>query len=443
MPKSNLYVKMTQMLSRRDFIKKSALAGAGLTLAGSLTNAIGASAPSNRVRVAMIGVNARGQRLIAAFASLPECDIAYVCDVDSKVLDKAVQVVTKAQGKAPKAETDFRRILEDPEVDAVVIASPDHWHAWMGVMAIQAGKHVYVEKPCSHTAHEGELLVEAARKHKRVVQMGNQRRSWSKVKEAISLIHGGEIGNVHHSRSWYANNRKPIGIGKKMAPPEHLDYDLWQGPAPRRPYQDNILPYNWHWFWNWGTGEAGNNAIHSLDLSRWGMQVEHPVHVVSTGGRYYYNDDWETPDTQMMSFEYEGGKLATWEGFSCNRLGAMGSGFGVTFHGDKGSIMIEGGNSYRVYDEGGKELRQVTPEVNEHRDAVHALNFLNGIRNGEELASDIAGGHVSTVMQHLGNISQRIGRPLKCDPKTGHILGDKEAAKYWTREYEPGWKLEV
>ena len=253
------------------------------------------------------------------------------------------------------------------------------------------------------------------------------------VKEAIALVQGGEIGNVHHSRSWYANNRKPIGIGKKMDAPEWLDYDLWQGPAPRKPYQDNILHYNWHWFWNWGTGEAGNNAIHSLDLSRWGLQVGHPSRVVSTGGRFYYNDDWETPDTQMLSFEYEDGKIATWEG----------SGFGVTFHGDTGSIMIEGRNSYRVFDPAGKDIRNVKPEQPEDRDAVHARNFLNGIRNGEELASEIEGGHISTVMQHLGNISQRVGRPLTCNPANGHIIGDKEAETYWTREYEPGWELKV
>jgi predicted dehydrogenase len=420
---------------------------------GPLNAAFGTDAPSNRIRVATIGVNSRGRRLTDVFARLPGCEVAYVCDVDSRVMDRALALCTEAQGKAPRAESDFRRILEDPEVDAVVIASPDHWHAPMAIMAVEAGKHVYVEKPCSHTPREGELLVEAARKHGRVVQMGNQRRSWSMVQEAMALVQGGEIGRVHHARSWYTNGRTSIGRGKETAPPDSLDWDLWQGPAPRRAFHDNFVHYHWHWFWHWGTGEAGNNAIHSLDLARWGLGTGFPTRVTSSGGRYYFQDDWETPDTQMICCEFEGGKFATWEGFSCNRLGAMGSGFGTTFHGEGGSIQIDAGNSYRVYDEAGREVRRVAQEDEEEanrlagprfaRDAVHAHDFLQAIREGKTPSSDIAEGHVSTVLQHLGNIAHRTGRALRCDPQNGHILNDPEAAALWTREYEPGWELET
>lgn len=437
-----------EAVTRRHFIKQSAAVGLGLGLLGQFASLSGNASPNNRVRVASIGVNARGRALANVFAGIPGAEVAYVCDVDSRALERTLKVCTEAQGKAPKGEKDFRRALEDPEVDAVVIASPDHWHAPMAIMAIEAGKHVYVEKPCSHTPREGELLVEAARKHNRVVQMGNQRRSWSKVQEAIELVHNGEIGQVRHSRGWYANVRGPIGRGKETAPPDWLDFDLWQGPAPRRPFQDNLLHYNWHWFWHWGTGEAGNNAIHALDLSRWALNVDYPVRVTSSGGRYYYDDDWETPDTQMLSYEFDGGKQITWEGFSCNRLGAMGDNFGVSFHGSEGSIAVSAGNSYRLFDKDGSEIREVRDDKDYPdgwwfgRDAVHANNFLDCIRTGERPVSDIGDGHISTVVQQLGNIAQRVRRDLRCDPANGHVLDNPEAAALWTREYEPGWELE-
>lgn len=436
-------------VTRRHFLQQSAVAGLGLGLMGQLGSLRADAAPGNRIRVAAVGVGPRGRVLANVFARLPGSEVAYVCDPDSRALSRTLEACTEAQGRAPKAEKDFRRTLEDPDLDAIVIASPDHWHAHMGILALQAGKHVYVEKPCSHSPREGELLVEAARRHDRVVQMGNQRRSWPKLQEAMELIRNGEIGDVHHSRGWYANARGPIGHGNQTTPPEWLDFELWQGPAPRRPYQDNLVPYNWHWFWHWGTGEVGNNAIHCLDLSRWGLGVDYPVRVTSSGGRYYYNDDWETPDTQILSYEFEGGKQITWEGFSCNRLGAMGDGFGVTFHGSEGSIMIEAGNAYRLFDKKGGEIRRVTDDsVPAHgwgfeRDAGHVNNFLDCIRNGGRPVSEIGDAHISTVTQQLGNIAHRVGRTLNCDPANGHVIDDEGAAALWTREYEPGWELKV
>lgn len=434
----------TPSVTRRHFLKQSAVAGLGLGLMGQVGSIRAADAPSNRVRVAAIGVNSRGRALANVFARLPGSEVAYVCDVDSRAIDRTIALCTETQGKAPKAEKDFRRALEDPELDAVVIASPDHWHAHMGILALRAGKHVYVEKPCSHTPREGELLVEAAREHDRVVQMGNQRRSWPRIQEAMERIRNGEIGEVHHSRGWYGNTRGPIGRGQQISPPDWLDFDLWQGPAPRRPFQDNLIHYNWHWFWHWGTGEAGNNAIHALDVSRWGLGVGYPIRVTSSGGRYYHDDDWETPDTQMLCYEFEGGKQITWEGFSCNRFGAMGDHFGVTFHGDGGTIAVSGGNSYRVFDKAGKEVPPDSDAGGSQkfdRDGGHVNNFLDCIRNGGRPTSDIGEGHASTVVQQLGNIAQRTGRALTCNPANGHILDDPEAAAYWTREYEPGWEL--
>src|SRR5690625_1961545 len=283
-----------ESVSRRHFLKQTAVAGLGLGLMGKLSSLEAKDSPNNRIRTAAIGVNARGRTVANVFAQVPGSEIAYVCDVDSRALERTRQLCAESQGKEPKAEKDFRKVLEDPDVDAVMIATPNHWHAPMAILALKAGKHVYVEKPCSQTPREGELLQEAARKYNRVVQIGNQRRSWPRVKEAIKLVQNGAIGDVFHSRSWYANARASIGHGKQVEIPEWLDYELWQGPAPREPYRDNIIHYNWHWFWNWGGGEAANNGIHSLDLSRWGLEVGFPSRVTSSGGRYYYNDDWET-----------------------------------------------------------------------------------------------------------------------------------------------------
>ncbi len=226
---------------------------------------------------------------------------------------------------------DIRQILADPEVDALVIAAPNHWHAPAAIMACNAGKHAYVEKPCSHNPKEGELLIEAARKHNRCVQMGNQRRSGDKIIEGIKLLHEGRIGRVYYSRSWYAATRGPIGKGTPAEVPPHINYELWQGPAPRQPFTSNRLHYNWHWTWHYGNGELGNNGIHSIDLSRWGLQVDYPTRVVSLGGRYRFEDDQETADTHIVSFEFPGRKQIFWEGLSCSRDGLYGDGYGVSF----------------------------------------------------------------------------------------------------------------
>ena len=336
---------------------------------------------------------------------------------------------------------DFRTILDDKEIDVFVCAAPNHWHAPASILACAAGKHVYVEKPCSHNPWEGEQLVKAARKHKRCVQMGNQRRSADKIIRGIQLIHDGAIGNVHYSRSWYANLRGPIGDGKPAAVPDHIDYELWQGPAPRLPFVNNRLHYNWHWLWHFGNGELGNNGVHSIDLSRWGLNVDYPTRVTSSGGRHWFNDSQETPDTHLVSFEFEGGKQIMWEGLSCNRHGIDGESFGVSFHGDKGSLTMDSWG-YTLLDKKDKELKKESGKV---ADLVHIGNFIDAVRKDDPglLTSEIEEGHKSTMLCHLGNIAHRTGKTLDCNSTNGHILDNDAAAAMWKREYEPGWEPNV
>lgn len=450
---------MKSSFNRRKFIKAATIAGAGMSLPASSYAFFRENKPSETINVAIMGIRSRGNALAKVFAAQADCEVAYLCEVDERYFDNTLEAIAPFQKRKPKLEKDIRKVLEDPSLDAVVIAAPDHWHAPAAIMACQAGKHVYVEKPCSHNPREGELLVEAARKYNRVVQMGNQRRSWSNVQACLEDLHAGIIGNVYYAKGWYTNTRQPIGFGKKAAAPDYLDFDLWQGPAPRRAYQDNLHPYNWHWFWHWGTGEALNNGVHFLDLMRWGLQVEYPDQVVSTGGRLHYRDDWQTPDVQTINLSFEEDKLMSWESRSCNSMPTHGYTAGVIFHGEGGSVIIGSGNEYTVYDNDRqpkiikevKENREASNQPNQRNltgpgqyyDAAHVLNFLQGIREGVSLRSEIEGGHKSTLLCQLGNIAYRTGRALNIDQRNGHIVGDTEAMKLWKREYEPGWEVLV
>jgi predicted dehydrogenase len=423
---------MQNQMDRRRFL--GAAASAGVTLAAS-GRVLGAN---EKVVVGVMGMGGRGTSLAGTFQQQSNVDVAYVCDPDSSRAEKAAAAVVKAGGQNVKPVADFRRILEDRDVDVLVVATCNHWHAPAAILGCSAGKHVYVEKPCSHNAREGELMVAAARKYDRRVQMGNQRRSWPKVIEAIELVRNGEIGKVYYAQSWYTNNRGSIGRGKATAPPSELNYDLWQGPAPRKAFRDNYLHYNWHWFWHWGNGELGNNGIHMIDLCRWGLGVDYPVHVTSAGGRFRFQDDQETPDTNMVTFTFADGKSITWEGLSCNRMPGW-HGADTMFHGEKGSLAINGGG-YTIYDAAGKEVRKSSGPGG---DAGHIGNFLAAVRGEAKLNSEIEDGHKSTLLCHLGNIAYRTGRALKCDPKKGHIVGDRDAMAQWSREYEKGWEPRV
>ena len=428
---------MTSSINRRQFIFQSAAVGSALAASPLLRSLGAAEAVPELINIAVMGLG-RGSDLVAGFAQLPGCQITRLCEVDESRLAKAQAAIAKLQKIPPAAVKDVRRVLDDGSVHALIVAAPDHWHAPATILACAAGKHVYVEKPASHNAREGELMVAAARKYNRVVQLGTQRRSGSRMIEAMERIRAGDLGKVLFSRGWYNNTRKSIGRGKQTAVPGTLDYTLWQGPAPERPYQDNITPYNWHWFWHWGTGELGNNGIHSLGLCRWGLGVDYPTRVTSSGGRYYFKDDQETPDTHFVTFDF-GDKVIAWEGQSCHPRGFENSGFGAAFYGDKATLVTDG-NSYTLFDPAGKQMAKAAGSGN---DTPHLQNFLDCIRNGKRPNADIENGHKSTLLCHLGNIAHRTGRAINVDSKTGQIQNDAEAQKLWSRDYRPGWEPKV
>ena len=437
--------------TRRNFIKKVGATGIGMTLGGltfsakSYANIVGAN---ERFNVAVMGTNGRGSGMASNFQSIKDVEMIYVCDVDDEAIKKGVNAVKKAGGN-PKVEKDIRKVLEDKNLDALLITAPDHWHAPATIMACQAGKHVYCEKPCSHNPREGELSIAAARKYNRVVQVGAQRRTWKGLMEGINLLHEGIIGRIYFARGWYTNKRKSIGFGKQTPVPSTLNFDLWQGPAPRRAFRDNLIHYNWHWFWHWGTGEALNNGTHEIDVIRWGIGLDFPTNVSSEGARFVFKDDWETPDTQIINLQFGDDCLVTWEGRSCNARNSEGSDRGVIFYGENGA-METGHNGYRIYDQNNKIIKELdskdvidgrdpnSPSAN--LDMPHIKDFLEAIKNNRLPSGDIAELHKSTTLVQLGNIAWRTGQRLTIDPSSGHIMNNPEAQTLWGRTYEPGWE---
>jgi predicted dehydrogenase len=392
------------------------------------------------LRVGIMGIRrgSRGSALASAFLA-QGAEIAYVCDVDSRAHEGAIALVQEKQSTPPVAVQDFRKILDDSKIDILVCAAPNHWHAPATILGCKAGKHVYVEKPCSHTAEEGELALAAARKNKRIVQMGTQRRSWPTIQEAIERIHRGEIGRVLYARTWYNNRRPNIGVGKIGDAPEWLNWRMWQGIAPERPYKDNLVHYNWHWHWHYGNGELGNNGVHAIDVARWGLQVAFPTRISSSGGKYRHDDDQETPDTNMVTFDFPEQKTITWEGLSWSAYGPGGSSFGVSFHGEKGTIVIVDAG-YKLFDEKNKELETRTGQGG---DLTHVANFLTCVKDNKLPNADIEQAHRSTLLCHLGNIAYRTQSTLLTNSANGHILENANAEKLWSREYHADWEKQV
>ncbi len=437
-------------MNRRKFIKLGSASAAGLTILNFPV--FGKMAPSNKVLLAVMGVNNRGSYLANCFSKMPNIEIAYICDVEDKAIQNGLNSLKHAARK-PAIVKDIRKLVEQKDFDALVVASPDHWHAPATLMAVANNKHVYLEKPCGHNPYEGELLVQAMNKYGKIIQMGNQRRSFPTLIQAVQEVRNGIIGTPYLGKSWYANNRKPIGIGKKVPVPPTLDFDLWQGPAPRRDYKDNIVHYNWHWFWHWGTSETCNNATHEVDCCRWFLDVDYPTKVTSAGGRYAYKDDWETPDTQIASFEFGDSKVITWEGRSCNNFPMEGSDRGFTIYGTNGTLVNSYGSAYKIFDTKNKLVKEVkstavveagnTLNASGNDDLFHLDNFLKGIRGEAKINSPMDEGHKSILLCHLASIAQRVGRTLHCDVTNGHILHDKEAMALWRRKYEKGWEPKV
>jgi len=435
-------------IDRRDFLKSASATGLGVMMTSRLPLASSERASANeKVVMAVVGLNGRGQVHAQNFAKGKNTEVAYLCDVDATVLSKASDGLRGAQQRTPKAIDDFRRALDDKSVDAISIATPDHWHAPMAILAMKAGKHVYLEKPCGHNPREGELLVDAQKKYSRVVQMGTQQRSSSRTIEALDAIKSGAIGKVYLVRAWYANTRTGIGHGKPAPVPSNLNYELWQGPAPRTPYRDNVIHYNWHWFKRWGTGEICNNGTHEIDIARLALGVDYPTRVLSNGGRYHFADDWEFPDTQEATFEFDGGKTIIWQGQSCNGLQTFNRSRGTAILGTTGSIVLDRGG-YVIYDLKSKVVKQnieakagngLELTGDDAATAVHMQNFVDAIRTGSQLRAPISDAAKSVLLCHLGNIAQYTGHELKTDGSNGHIIGDADAMHYWSREYAPSW----
>ncbi len=438
-------------MDRRKFLKTSALSTAALGLTGPFTFSKGSVSANDKVVVAVMGGRGRAGYLAEAFAGVRSTEVKSIFDVDERPLAELAEGVAEIQDRKPEVGTDFRSALDDPDIDALVIGAPDHWHTPATIMALQAGKHVYVEKPASHTPYEAQLVVNAQKRYNRKVQMGNQQRSSPESMQAMQDIRDGLIGDVYYAKCFYANARGPIGNGQIADVPEWLDYELWQGPSPRTPYRDNVIHYNWHWFWQWGTGELLNNGTHEYDICRWALGVDLPKKISSNGGRYHYNDDWEFYDTQNVNFEFPDGKTINWEGRSCNGYGFWDKGRGSVITGTKGTITMDR-NGYQAYDLENEEIKRVVRD--DEQDALdtvggggltplHIDNFARAIREDEKLNSSIEEGQKSVLPLHLGNISQKIGRSLDLNPRTGRIIGDAEAMSMWRGEYEPGWEPRI
>lgn len=440
--------------TRRNFIKNTTLGTVSLATATLSSNFVlgrDILGANERINCAVVGVRSRGKAHAAAINLQENAKILYSCDVDDVILEEHNKWCQKNLGYVPKVEKDFRKLLEIKKLDAIFIATPEHWHAPMTIMALQAGKHVYIEKPCSHNAHENELLVAAQKKYGLKVQMGNQQRSAITSINAINDIRNGIIGEVFKGEAYYSNNRGSIGIGKEVAIPQTLDWELWQGPAPRRPYKDNIHPYNWHWFRNWGTGEVHNNGTHEIDICRWALDVDLPERVSSVGGKYTYQDDWEFVDNQQVTFKYPKGKFIAWTGHSRGLIQPKRPGRGVTIYGSKGSIQLDR-NFYKLYDLGGNliksefenEISQTTDTRGQgNLDVNHVGNLFDGIRKDKSLHAEIKDASISTLLCHLANMAQDAGGELYIDQQSGKVLNNLNVMKNWKREYEKGWEPKV
>jgi len=422
-------------INRREFLGSSAKNAAGMA-AGvvGLAGAVAGASANERIRLGVIGVRQQGKALATKLAGFADVDVSAVCDVDSGLLPIAASAVEELQGSLPRQEQDFRRLLDDRSIDAIVVATPDHWHALMTVMACQAGKDVYVEKPVSHNIAEGEQMVAAARKLGRVVQSGLQQRSGAHFQTAVELVQDGGIGEVRLAKAWTVHRRKPIGSRRDSGVPAGVDYETWMGPAHSRPFNPNRFHQNWHWFWDYGSGELGNWGVHMLDVARWGLGLELPVNVSATGGKYHLKDDQETPDTLLVNYNFPGATI-TWEHRLWSSHGLEGRSAAAAFYGDDGTLVVDRGG-WKVYDR--KEA--LTADSSELTRS-HLRNFIDCIKTRELPSADIAIGHASSTICHLGNIAYRLGREVTFDTQQMRFGDDEEANAMLGRDYREPWVM--
>jgi predicted dehydrogenase len=417
--------------SRRAFLQGTAGLAAA-TLAGA-----GRSADDLRpLRAAVIGLG-RGLGHVKALLDTPAVDVAVLAEVDPGRLAVGQELVAGRQAAPCRGVADFRTALDDASLDAVFIALPNFWHTPATLLALEAGKHVYVEKPGSQNPHEAELIVAATRRHDRLVQMGNQRRTW--MQDAINALHGGAIGRVRYGRGAYSGRRGPV---VPHTPPPGFDLDLWQGPVPDDPVRDpaTLVHYDWHWFWHWGNGELGNNGVHYLDVLRWGLGVEVPLRVTYTGGRYWHDDAQETPDTATATYDF-GDVGCEWVHSSCRPRPAERAPAEIIFEGDEGTMAIFRNGSWKIFDAAGAEAGGGESRVAAD-DLSHVGNFIAAIRGTAALTSPIAEGQASAMLCHLGNIAYRTGTVVRCDPATGRIVDNPAAEQLWARPaYRAGWGM--
>ena len=425
---------------RRTFLRGMIAAGGAASLETAAPRIAAAKEPERPLRVAVVGLG-RGLAHAQAFLQIPGVEVAYLAEADPQRLAIGMKIVAAAGAAVPQGVKDFRTFLDDSTLDAVSIALPNFWHTPASLLALEAGKHVYVEKPGSQNPCEAEMLVAAARQHGRLVQMGNQRRTW--MKEAIAALHGGAIGPVRFGRAFYGNFRKALAT-RRHAIPEGLDVNLWQGPVPDDPHHDirSLIHDDWHWFWHWGNGELGNNGIHHLDILRWGLKAEFPLRVTYTGGRYWHDDQQETPDTATAAYDF-GHAGCEWVHSSCHPRRAEQPPGEVIFYGDGGTMAINR-DSWSIYDPSGKQAGAGKSSIAGSGDVAHFGNFIAAIRGEAELNSPIDEGQKSTMLCHLGNIAYRTDTVVRCDPQTGVVVDNASAARLWARpSYRKGWGLRM
>lgn len=441
--------------SRRKFIKKVALGSAGLSLSGSLMAMSSRSysrimGANDRINVAIAGLGRRFGAFIEPIRQKENnVNLLYLVDVMKSQREKALENLKDKIDYQPKLENDIRKVLRDKEVDAIINATPDHWHAPMAFMAMEAGKDMYLEKPVSHNPMESVLLVKYQEKYGRTIQMGTQQRSAPESIELMNKIHNGIIGEPYKAVAFYANARGRVINPVKAPVPEGLDWELFQGPAPRKDYEHDTWDYNWHWYgWDYGTAESGNNGTHELDVARWALKVNYPEHVSWEGGKRHFKDDgWTMYDSIVTTFKFPGEKVIVWDSQSRNGYGTYGAGRGTIIYGTEGSAYVDR-DGYKIYDRSGKLLESHEAPVKEGGIALggggdmstkHVSNFFNAMRGKEKLNMPINDGVISQHLTHLVNIAYRVNKPLQIDSITGKIK-DEEAMKIWGRKYEKGWE---
>ncbi|MDQ3211320.1 MAG: Gfo/Idh/MocA family oxidoreductase [Acidobacteriota bacterium] len=422
-------------MDRRDFLMSTAVLTAGAAVRGF-------ASPNETVRMAVVGCGGRGSSHVNAWSGMPNVEVVALCDVDEAHIAAKLKMLASKGKPTPATYVDFRKLLEDKSIDAVSLATPNHWHALQTIWACQAGKDVYVEKPCSHNVFESRQIVAAARKYDRIVQQGSQSRSSPALQEAVQKMAAGEMGEVYMARGLCYKWRDTIGRTPVAPVPSGVDYDLWTGPAPKREFSKNRFHYNWHWMWDTGNGDLGNQGIHEVDIARWGLGVTHPTKVSAIGGKFMFDDDQETPNTMTASYEFDvngAKKVMTFEvrhWISPHEAGINGEKPGNTignqFYGSKGYLVIDNYNKY--YSFMGRD-QQPGPAATARDE--HWANFIAAVRSRKrgDLNAEVEEGALSCNLMHLANISYRVGRTLHWDAKTMTCVGDAEANAMLTREY--------